>query len=42
MVINSLCTVVVKIDFKQLLPKMFRRGGFWINVIMFLNTGVIQ
>lgn len=37
----SLCTLVVKIEFKQLLPKLLGNGGFWLlGNEMFLNVGV--
>lgn len=40
--IKSLCTLVLKIKFKQLLLKMLPEGGFGLSVIMFLNIGVIS
>lgn len=36
---NSLCTLVVKIDFKELLPKLLGNGRSLLNE-MFLNIGV--
>lgn len=36
--INFPCTLVLKIDFMQLLPKILHEGGFGLNVIMFLNN----